>query len=152
MLNYLGQEWKALQKSYDQYEFYSLVIKLLTVILVFFSVVLGINIWAACFFLGVLWLQDAIWKTFQARIEIRLVKLEELIAQEREQIEKQVEQLHIEQLIIPFQFNRDFAQLRQGPIGLVKEYLSSMLRPTVAYPYLVFIITFVTYHFTSGAF
>jgi hypothetical protein len=38
------------------------------------------------------------------------------------------------------QFNRDFANKRHGVIGLVKEYIKSALRPTVAYPYPILLL------------
>lgn len=146
MLDYLGQEWKTLQKSYDQYEFYSLMIKLFTIMLAFLSLSWGIHILLTCLFIAILWLQDAIWKTFQARIEVRLIKLESSIAKGNKQAEG-----NVTQLAVPFQFNRDFALSRQGLFGLIKEYLSTMLRPTIAYPYILLIILAVIFYFVSGA-
>lgn len=147
MLDYLGQEWKALQSSYDQYEFYSLIIKLMTVILTFLSLAWSIGLSITCILITILWLQDAIWKTFQARIEVRLIKVENLIAKLSQQQNE-----HLGEFILPFQFNRDFAALRQGTLGLIKEYIATMLRPTVAYPYIFLNILAVAFHFVSGAF
>lgn len=140
MLNLLAQEWKILQKSYDQYESYSLMIKLLTITLTFISLSLGFDLLLIATFITILWLQDAIWKTFQARIEVRLIKLENFIADNNQQ----TQEINL-CLPVPFQFNDDFASSRQGVLGLIKEYLTTMLKPTVAYPYgfLLFLLIFL---------
>lgn len=70
-LNSLQHEWLALQEQYDSYEKFSLVIKLVTVILA--CVILFAwhqPLWAACI-VAILWGQDSIWKTFQNRIAQR---------------------------------------------------------------------------------
>jgi hypothetical protein len=73
---------------------------------------------------AILWLQDAIWKTFQSRIETRVLHLENLL--------RATPVSHQEQLA--FQLHSQFQEQRkQG--GMVAQYLSSAVRPTVAFPY-----------------
>lgn len=122
-MNALHQEWSELQGQYDSYEKYSLLIKLVNVTLV---VVLMAMASKACFAVlvsAVLWLQDAIWKTFQARIEQRLLVVESAIK------DGQTEQA--------MQYNSAWLGNRPGAIGLVAEYLLNALRPTVAFPHIV---------------
>ncbi len=97
-----GTEWCLLQNQFDSYEKHSLYIKLLSVIVFLtagISNVLTIFVVSA---LVLLWLQDAIWKTFQSRIEARLLQLERYISEGREESE--------------FQFNREYQ--RGGFSGL----------------------------------
>jgi hypothetical protein len=125
-----ASEWSLLQKQFDSYEQYSLLIKLSS-----------IGVLAAAYFtnqlsvfvlllLLTIWLQDAIWKTFQARIDARLLQLEDYLSNEHTLENRDG---------IAFQFNSQYAQNRPGSIGLLKEYLGQSLRPTVAFPHIVLI-------------
>jgi len=119
----LATEWALLQNQNDSYEKCSLAIKLLTITASLIATILTDNSLLICSFIVVFWLQDAIWKTFQARIERRLVALETALAGEQE--------------ILPFQYNRDYIENRPSTLGLIKEYARQSLRPTVATPYLL---------------
>lgn len=121
-------EWQVLQHQYDSYEKYSLAIKLLAAIFLFCGLVCQLPSMYSAVLIAVLWLQDAIWKTFQARIEARLYVVEAQLA-----AIKQGDAVHE----LAFQFNRNFLAQRPSSIGLVKEYLLQALRPTIAYPYAV---------------
>ena len=127
--SHLASEWSLLQKQFDSYEKHSLLIKLSS-----------IGVLAAAYFtnhlsvfvlllLLVLWLQDAIWKTFQARIDVRLLQLEYLSNEHSLESRDGM----------AFQFNSLYAQNRPGNIGLLKEYLRQSLRPTVAFPHIVLV-------------
>ena len=126
----LASEWSLLQKQFDSYEKHSLLIKLSS-----------IGVLAAAYFtnhlsvfvlllLLVLWLQDAIWKTFQARIDVRLLQLEDYLSNEHSLENRDG---------IAFQFNSLYAQNRPGNVGLLKEYLRQSLRPTVAFPHIILV-------------
>lgn len=129
----LAQEWILLQSEYDSYEKYALLIKLAAVLAVAAVYVMNMAWVMMIAFTLVFWLQDAIWKTFQGRIETRLLALETALAVE-----------HAPAGEIPFQFNRDFQHNRPGFAGLVIEYLKQALRPTVAYPYgLLILLSFI---------
>lgn len=122
----LENEWITLQNQYDSYEKYSLLIKLVNVgVLVgaYYSNHMHVMV---LFLLLVLWGQDAIWKTFQSRIEVRLLELESTLAGDGN--------------AEAFQFNRQYQKCRPGLAGLVKEYACQAIRPTIAYPHAVLLV------------
>ena len=134
----LSSEWSLLQNQFDSYEKHSLLIKLFSV-----------GVLAAAYFtnhlsvfvlllLLILWLQDAIWKTFQARIDTRLLQLEDYLSNEHTLENRDG---------FAFQFNSLYAQNRPSNVGLLKEYLSQSLRPTVAFPHIV-LVTLLSFHLT----
>ena len=121
----LRTEWCLQQNQFDSYEKHSLYIKLTSIIL-FAAVLMSntVNIFIALF-LAVLWLQDGIWKTFQARIEHRLLLLEKAILEGSE--------------VVAFQYNTAFTNARLNGLPLIIEYVCQSIRPTVAFPHLVLI-------------
>ena len=122
-------EWTLMQNQFDSYEKCSLAIKLVCVLAVvacFLSNQLG---WTSLMIVLVLWLQDAIWKTFQSRIEQRLLALELSLSRESDGAAFEA-----------FQFNREFQRTSPSTVGLIQEYLAQALRPTVAYPYGVLVV------------
>ena len=72
-------EWSLLQNQFDSYEKHSLYIKLVSVILFFLSEVFDVKTIVIVLIFMLLWLQDAIWKTFQSRLEPRLFQIEKYI-------------------------------------------------------------------------
>lgn len=125
-------EWCLLQHQFDSYEKHSLYIKLFSVImLLIFEIFGSINI-CMVLILAVLWLQDAIWKTFQSRIESRLLQVEKYILEGTEQQ--------------AFQFNTEFLKVRLGGLSLITEYVCQSLRPTVAFPHLVLIVILLMHY------
>lgn len=122
-------EWTLMQNQFDSYEKYSLAIKLVCVLVVvacFLSDQLG---WTSLMIVLVLWLQDAIWKTFQSRIEQRLLALELSLSKASDGAALEA-----------FQFNREFQRNNSSSLGLIQEYLAQAIRPTVAYPYGVLVL------------
>ncbi|MDF1643534.1 MAG: hypothetical protein P1U80_05060 [Pseudomonadales bacterium] len=120
-------EWSLLQNQFDSYEKYSLLIKLTSMGILsaaYFSNHLSISI---LFLLLMVWLQDAIWKTFQSRIDVRLLQLEQYLSSEHPLETRDGK---------AYQFNSLYIENRPGSIALVKEYLAQALRPTVAFPHL----------------
>lgn len=126
----LSNEWMLLQNQYDSYEKYSLVIKLLAMVMFYFAHVSEKVGWIILFLLAVFWLQDAIWKTFQSRIELRLLALEEALSDRQTDLNND---------FVAYQFNRIFLAKRPSQLGLIKEYLRQSIRPTVAFPYVILI-------------
>ena len=115
-----------MQNQYDSYEKWSLVIKLVNIVL---SCVLLASIEESAVVLlpvAILWLQDAIWKTFQSRIGERILVVEQGIAVGDEQ-------LSVEQLAM--QFNRQWLAARPPALALLAEYCRQAVKPTVAYPH-----------------
>lgn len=130
--NAAAQEWSVLQKLYERYEFSALAIKLTAVVLFFAGIVIELHgIWLMLL-LAVLWLQEGIFKTYQARLGTRLLALEQGLA--------------AGEPIRVFALHSDWLAQRKGLIGQLREYLGSTVRPTVAFPYLVLLVlTWVFY-------
>jgi len=118
-------EWCLLQNQFDSYEKHSLYIKLLSVVLFTVQIFGSASIFLLLILL-MLWIQDAIWKTFQSRIESRLLQIEKFIAERSDQ--------HA------CQFNSEFLKVRLSGLPLIIEYARQSIRPTVAFPHLVLIL------------
>ena len=125
----LKTEWCLLQTQFDSDEKHALYIKLLSIALVFLAELLGAITMFALFIIIVLWLQDAIWKTFQSRIESRLLQVEQLIAEDGE--------------AKAFQFNSEYQKTSLSGVALIMEYASQAIRPTIAFPYAVLVLIVV---------
>lgn len=110
-----SDEWLLLQKQHEQYEFAALAVKLVAIP----CVALGAK--ALIALLLVLWLQDAILKTFQSRLGARLLRIE---AGEG----------------APMQLHCEWLASRPRGRQLLGDYLASACRPTVAFPYAVLLI------------
>ncbi|KXI30271.1 hypothetical protein [Paraglaciecola hydrolytica] len=125
------QEWTTLQNQFDSYEKFSLVIKLLNIslssLLLFYW---QAGLWTVLV-TGMLWLQDAIWKTFQDRINQRLLLIEEALKQALTNNESEE--------VLPLQFNQSWSLSRSSVTSLFNEYLTQALKPTVAYPHVALI-------------
>ncbi|WP_088332778.1 hypothetical protein [Lacimicrobium sp. SS2-24] len=113
-------QWLTLHQQYEHYEMLALVIKLVAVVLTLVAVMFAAAYWPVLLILAVLWLQEGIWKTFQARLEASLLALETQVTDDD---------------LLPLYTN--WQQNRPGLFPLVAQYLRAALRPTVAYPYLV---------------
>lgn len=76
----LQAEWQVLQSQFDSYEKFSLIIKLVAICtFAAFAITQDSPVLFALTF-AMLWLQDAIWKTFQTRIEDRILAIEAALA------------------------------------------------------------------------
>ena len=122
----LKTEWSLLQNQCDSYEKYSLIIKLANVSLISVAYFTGyMGFFVGCLLLT-LWLQDAIWKTYQSRIENRILHLEDCLKNSSDGK--------------AFQLNSDFQNNRTGAFQLIVEYFSQAIRPTVAFPHVVLVL------------
>ncbi|MCX2981013.1 hypothetical protein EYC98_09070 [Halieaceae bacterium IMCC14734] len=135
----LAAEWTLLQNQYDSYEKHSLWIKLVALVLVTLVLLMtalnGMRVPASLLVISLsLWMQEAIWKTFQARIEARLLRLEVLLTEDAENAVNGD----------AYQYNTAFAEQRPGTAGLVLEYVQAARRPTVAFPHIV-LVALLTY-------
>jgi hypothetical protein len=124
----LANEWNVLQNQSDSYEKYSLIIKLIAIILAAITLSFDHDNIIIIALLLTLWLQDAIWKTFQARINTRLLEVEAALA-DSESTPLQA-----------YQLNQQYLINRPSSIGLIKEYIRQAIKPTVAFPYSVLIV------------
>jgi len=124
-LTALGQEWTTLQNNYEQYEKGGLLIKLLAIALCAAGFALALHEMLIALLLLVLWLQEGIFRTFQARLGARILRVEQgLKAGES----------------TAFQLHSEWLASRPGTLGLLAEYACGALRPTVAFPYAVLLL------------
>ncbi|SFF80767.1 hypothetical protein [Neptunomonas qingdaonensis] len=127
----LIQEWTILQTQADTYEKHALYIKLMSIGLVSAALLLNQTGFGIIALLSVLWLLEAIWKTFQSRITERLLTVEGALKVKPDPNDTQ--------LVSPCQLNAEWLAHRQGFAGLIGEYLSQAIRPTVAFPHVLLI-------------
>ena len=122
----LAHEWATLQNNIEQYERNSLLIKLVAVTLGLLLAAFGpapLGIGAVL----VLWLQEGIFRTSQARLGARIEIIE---ARARSDAGSTA----------AFQLHTDWHAQRPGTAGLLAECARNALRPTVAYPYAVLLM------------
>jgi len=112
----MNQEWRLLQTQHEHYEFAALAIKLVAVACVAFGAR-----WLLPLLL-VLWLQEAVLKTFQARLGARLARVEQMLR---------------EGSGLAMQLHSEWSGTRPRGAALLREYALSACRPTVAFPYLL---------------
>lgn len=117
------EQWLTLHRQYEHYENLALVIKLIAVLTTLAGLISNLTYWPLLLLLGILWIQEGIWKTFQARLEASLMALENSVAEET---------------LLPLYTN--WQQNRPGLVSLIAQYLRSALRPTVAFPYIVLML------------
>jgi hypothetical protein len=124
----LGQEWVALHNSYEQYERGGLLIKLFSVVAAGAGWVLGLNETLLIGLVLVLWLQEGIYRTFQARLGQRIERVESLIQQ------------GVADKTQAFQLHSNWLARRKGGVALLAEYGASACRPTVAFPHVLVLL------------
>jgi hypothetical protein len=122
----LGQEWITLQNHYEQYEKGGLLIKLFAIALCAIGFMLALHELVMGLLLLVLWLQEGIFRTFQARLGMRILRIEQGVK------------------------TGEGVASRSGMLGLLREYAVSALRPTVAFPYAVLLLLIGLLVFLSG--
>lgn len=124
----LGQEWVTLQNNIEQYERTALLIKLVAIVLFTTATIMGLQPLLAAALILVFWLQEAIFRTSQFRLGVRILRIEDLL---RPGMPPQG---------AAFQLHSDWRATRKGMLGLLNEYCSSALRPAVAFPYPVLLL------------
>jgi len=133
----LGQEWRTLQHDCERYEYAALGIKVVAVVLFFagtaWAPVAEQAPWLLGLVLLVLWLQEGIVKTYQARLAQRLLEVEQLLLADAARDAPGG----------AFQLHSRWLASRKGLAGLLVEYLASACRPTVAFPYAVLLLALV---------
>lgn len=119
----LAQEWQTLQNNHEQYEAHALLIKLSSLALCLGGLAFGLPLRWTALAVALCWLLEGIFKTYQARLSDRLMRVEFLLRQELPGLEAM--QLHSE-----------WSLKRPGILRLVVGYATSACRPTVSLPYL----------------
>ena len=133
-MNDLQNEWAIIHADIEKYERFSLIIKLFSVLTSVLCTAYLVDIYFSLAFIFILWLQDSIWKTFQKRIETRILFIEKQLNESLKDSNK------------AFQFYSQWESTRQGITGLIKEYVSSAVKPTVAYPYAILIFLMLVFY------
>jgi hypothetical protein len=124
----LAQEWATLQNNHEAQERNALLIKLLAVLLLTGTWLLALEPLLAAALLLVLWLQEAILKTWQARLAERLLVVEAMALRGPQGVDA------------PLQLHTWWLAQRPALPGLLAEYGRSALRPTVAFPYAILLV------------
>ena len=119
----LAQEWSILQDNHEAHERSALLLKLAAVGLFALAAAGAIGLIVLCSLLLVLWLQEAVLKTWQSRLAARLASVEALFQRAAQEGD------------VAFQLHAPWLLRRTGVAGLLAEYLRSAMRPTVAFPY-----------------
>ena len=122
----LQKEWQLLQVASDNYEKYALLIKLLAFVLFVWVYLHAAFSLFIAIILAAIWLQEGIWKTFQARNDERILAIEKALKAKENEFDA-------------FQLHSEFSRNRPGVISLITAYITNALKPTVAFPY-VFLI------------
>lgn len=124
-MNALHQEWLALQAQHERYEALAVGVKLVA----FAATVLVPDNTLALAMLALLWLQEAVLKTFQGRLGERLLVVEAGLKAGSD--------------VAAMQLHSDWLAARPRGLELIAQYLKSALRPTVALPYPLLMILVV---------
>ncbi len=119
----LAQEWQTLQCDHEQYEKLALFIKIAGLVLCLAGLAFGLPIRWTAFVVALCWLLEGVFKTYQARLGGRLLRVEHLLRQEKPGQEA-------------MQLNTEWSLQRPGAQKLVLGYAASACRPTVTLPYL----------------
>lgn len=120
----LAREWSALHQDTEGAERAALWLKLAAIALSALAPLLGLELLPSLLLLAVLWLQEAIVRTGQARLVTRLLEVEALLRGQP-------------QAGAGCQLYSRWQAARGSSAGLLAEYLRHALRPTVAFPYAV---------------
>ncbi len=135
----LVKEWQALHKSHEQYEHFALVIKLVAIAITMFMIFFEQAILTFLLFLTIFWFQEAIWKTYQARVSDRIEAVEQVLLL----LSTNSHELTDTDSISALQYYSQWSNNRAGPSTLIREYFRSAIKPTVIYPYLPLFIAIV---------
>ena len=131
----LEREWVVLQGNIEQHERNALAVKLLAVFLftaaVLFSLAESLTAWL----IAILWVQEAMLRTFQARLVARILRIEDVLRGSAGQA---------------MQLHTAWAAARGGLVGMLVEYAKNAIRPTVAFPYAALLLVDLFFLGTGG--
>lgn len=124
----LAQEWGALQRDHEQYEKNALLLKIAAILMCFVALAVAVDLLLVGGLIAVLWLQEAIVRTGQARLGQRLLQIEEQL--------RRVSPVPF----LAYQLHSDWLARRGGTLTLLREYAINAARPTVAFPYVALLL------------
>jgi hypothetical protein len=126
----LREEWQILQTQFSRDDLVCLAIKLVCTLVFVVLLIFSLHGLIGAFFVGVFWVMESMARTTQARIAERLLTIEASLAlttQDSSALSVASNQA--------YQLHTAWSRSRLGALGLLKEYASNGLRPTVAFPY-----------------
>lgn len=123
----LGLEWSTLQNNYEQAERNALLVKLAAVVLCVAGYALGVPYELIGGTALLLWVQESLCRTSQARLGERIVRVEALVK-------------NAAPASAACQLHTEWLASRKGSVGLLGEYAAHALRPTMAFPYAVLVV------------
>lgn len=130
----LVSQWQTIHNSHESYEHYALVIKLLALCLTASAFVFSLPALLTLALIAILWLQEGIWKTFQARAAQALIQIEASLSHKNGQTNEHSAALPDTVDILTLY--KSWQDKRGSVVELIIEYISSSVKPTVIYPYL----------------
>jgi|MDSY01.2.fsa_nt_gb hypothetical protein len=131
--NLLSQQWLSLHNDHEQYERYALLIKLFAIVITLTSFVFSMPPLITTVLLVITWLLEGVWKTFQARTASAIITIEKKLI-ENEVIEEGKKPVTYYSMYSQWQANR------RDLNTLFREYITSSLKPTVLFPYLLLLM------------
>ncbi len=127
-------EWQTLHNSHEKYEHFALLIKLFAVAITAMTVIFSFSELLVLSLLATLWLQEGIWKTFQARTSARIEDIEQAITTTETNLSNASGKSKSK--TAAFQFYSQWESNRPTTLSLIASYIKNALKPTVIYPYL----------------
>ncbi|GAB2918546.1 hypothetical protein [Rheinheimera gaetbuli] len=122
MSNKTEAEWLSLQRSFSQYDTQALWLKLITITACLYLLHTGSSLNLQLASIALFWLHEAMLRTVQHRTAIRLLQLEQALAQHAD---------------AGMQWHSQWQQNRGGSLALASDYLRQTLKPTVALTHLL---------------
>ncbi|MBL1278447.1 MAG: hypothetical protein COB30_020425 [Ectothiorhodospiraceae bacterium] len=146
-MNNFQSEWAIIHNNIENYETQSLIIKLISALICAYAVTSHISPLFSISLILILWLLDGIWKTFQHRLQKRILLIEKVLLADRFNHNADHHPVHSTdndtdhntKSTRAFQLYSQWDAQRKGPISLIIEYCLQSIKPTIAYPYVLFI-------------
>ncbi|MBX9901609.1 MAG: hypothetical protein K2Y28_12575 [Burkholderiaceae bacterium] len=128
--NELREEWQILQTQFSRDDLVCLAIKLVCTLVFATLLIFSLHGLIGAFFVAVFWVMESMARTTQARIAERLLAIEASLALTTQDPSALSGAQHQ-----AFYLHTAWSHSRLGVLGLLKEYASNAMRPTVAFPY-----------------
>ncbi len=133
----LLKQWQTLHICHENYEQYALIIKLFAIACTVVAISLSVSLLLSLFLLSIVWLQEAIWKTYQSRLAQAIMLIEEKMTCNDAEDNDKLEQ--------PYLLYTQWQLKRPSNKQLIKEYIVNSIKPTVIYPYLPLILILLVF-------
>lgn len=128
-------QWQLLHRDYEKYEHFSLLNKICAFIISLVCFAFSFSIIVSILLLALIWLQEAILKTYQGRTAAMLVTIESRLSKDETDQNK----------FMPIY--QQWQSERGSISGLLTEYAHNAFKPTVMTPYIPLMIIFIIAQF-----